>query len=118
MAHILYAEDDDVVAQMVSFHLSEEGHNVLVARDGDEARRALDERHFNVVLLDVMMPGIDGFSLCREVSAMEPRPFTLIVSARGTPQDLAAGTEAGADGYIVKPFHPKELADRIHEAIS
>ncbi len=117
MAHILYAEDEDVVAQMVSFHLGEDGHEVTIVNDGDDARRALAEGAFDVVLLDVMMPGVDGFALCREAAALEPRPIVLIVSARGTPQDVAAGKEAGADGYVLKPFHPKELAERIAESI-
>lgn len=113
MASILYAEDDRGVSAMVDFRLSEAGHDVTCVYDGTEARRLLAERTFDVVLLDVMMPGADGFSLCREVAAQPDRPHILMISARVSREDVQAGLDAGADGYVTKPFNPNDLVARI-----
>ena len=118
MAAILYAEDDSSVAAMVDFRLTDEGHDVTLAGDGDEAQRLLDEHSYDVVLLDVMMPGIDGFALCRELAGRDDPPGILIISARDRDEDIRTGMAAGADGYFIKPFDPQDLVDKIDELIA
>jgi DNA-binding response OmpR family regulator len=113
VARILYAEDDVAIAAMVEFSLAEEGHEVRSVHDGATARRVLGEERFDVVLLDVMMPGVDGFALCRELAARPDRPRILIVSARTSRADVQTGLDAGADGYVTKPFDPHDLAARV-----
>ncbi|MDX1619514.1 MAG: response regulator transcription factor [Nitriliruptorales bacterium] len=115
MARILYAEDDPSVAAMVDFRLTDEGHDVTLAGDGDEARRLLEQHTYDVVLLDIMMPGVDGFALCRELAGREDPPGILIISARDRDEDVRTGMEAGADGYLIKPFDPQELVDAVEE---
>ena len=113
MARILYAEDDPAISAMVEFRLSEDGHQVTCVLDGGDARRLLAEHTYDVVLLDVMMPGADGFALCRELAGRPDRPRILMVSARVSDADVQAGLDAGADGYVTKPFNPNDLAARI-----
>ncbi|MBW3619880.1 MAG: response regulator [Actinobacteria bacterium] len=113
MARILYAEDDPAISAMVEFRLSEDGHHVTCVLDGGDARRLLAEHTYDIVLLDVMMPGADGFALCRELAARPDRPRILMISARVAEADVQAGLDAGADGYVTKPFNPNDLAARI-----
>jgi two-component system OmpR family response regulator len=115
VAHVLYAEDDPTVAALVEFRLAEDGHDVTIAPDGAAARTRLAEHHYDVVLLDVMMPGADGFALCRELAAREDRPWIVFVSARSTPADVRTGLDAGADEFVVKPFNARALADLVTE---
>lgn len=115
MARILYAEDDPLIGALVEFRLAEDGHDVTVVPDGTAARRCLDTEDYDVVLLDVMMPGVDGYTLCRELAARDERPGILIVSARAMPADVDAGLDAGADGFVGKPFDADDLAARVDE---
>ncbi|MDX1659100.1 MAG: response regulator transcription factor [Nitriliruptorales bacterium] len=115
MASVLYAEDDASVAAMVDFRLTDEGHEVTLAADGSEAQNLLRSNAYDVVLLDVMMPGVDGFALCRELAAREDPPVILIISARDRAEDVRTGMDAGADDYFIKPFDPEELVRRIGE---
>lgn len=113
MAQVLYAEDDREIAAMVQFRLAEGGHEVTLAYDGAEAQAALADGVFDVVLLDVMLPGVDGFALCRELAEREDRPGIILISGRDTSADVAAGRDAGADDYVAKPFDPSDLARRV-----
>ncbi len=113
MARILYAEDDPSIAAMVEFKLGDAGHDVTIARDGTAALEVLEREDFEVVLLDLMMPGIDGFALCRRLSAREDPPGIIIISARHGRLEVQAGKAAGADDYIGKPFDPTDLVRRI-----
>ncbi len=109
MARILYAEDDESVAALVDFRLSAEGHEVTLARDGATARTELAEGDHDVVLLDVMMPGVDGFTLVSEAARLEPRPRIIVITAREPREAAAVADRAGADSFLSKPFDPEEL---------
>ncbi len=113
MARVIYAEDDRAIAALVKFRLSEDGHEVELVYDGADASDELADGHYDVVLLDVMMPGIDGFALCRQLAARDDRPVIILVSAKAGPADIASGMAAGADDYVCKPFDPSDLAARV-----
>lgn len=113
MARILYAEDDSSVAALVEFRLSDEGHDVVVATDGVQARRRLAQQPFDVVLLDVMLPEVDGFTLAGDVAALDPRPAIIMISAKDRREDFEEARRAGADAYLCKPFDPEELVSVV-----
>jgi DNA-binding response OmpR family regulator len=102
---------------MVEFRLAEDGHEVVIAADGARAREQLDSSSFDLVLLDVMMPRVDGFALCREL-ATGGGPTVILVSALARDEDLRTGAEAGAADYVTKPFDPDDLARRVAAAIA
>lgn len=118
MARILYAEDDPSIAALVDFRLSVEDHTVVLASDGETAREHLGSGGFDVVLLDVMLPGVDGFALTAQAAALEPRPVVIMVTARDRADDVAAAREAGADAFISKPFDPEDLVAVIEEHLA
>lgn len=118
MARILYAEDDPAIAAMVEFKLSDDGHDLTIAPDGSAAHEILEREEFDLVLLDVMMPGIDGFALARRLNEREHRPAILMISARSGRLDVEAGMKAGADDYLGKPFDPNELVRRVDKLLA
>jgi DNA-binding response OmpR family regulator len=111
-ARILVAEDDPKQANLIRVYLERDGHSVLVVGDG---RRALEDsraRRPDLLVLDVMLPGVDGFDLCRILRAESDVPI-LLVTARSTEDDKLLGLDIGADDYVTKPFSPRELAARV-----
>ena len=111
-AHILIVEDDERIRLSLQLVLEDEG-NVVVLADSAEAALEARARHLpDVVLVDLMLPGMDGFELCRRLRATSDVPI-LILSARSDSHDVVAGLEAGADDYVVKPAVPKELSARV-----
>lgn len=111
-ARILVAEDDQKQAELIRRYLEREGHAVVIARDG---RAALDEaraRHPDLVVLDVMMPRVDGLDVCR-ILRMESHTPIVMVTARATEDDVLLGLDLGADDYITKPYSPRELVARV-----
>lgn len=118
VTRVLIADDDTVVRDVVRRYLERDGLDVSVARDGDEAARVLDTERIDVAVLDVMMPGRDGLSLCR--SLRERSGFAIpviLLTALGEENDRIAGLEAGADDYLTKPFSPRELALRVRSVL-
>jgi two-component system phosphate regulon response regulator OmpR len=113
--HLLVVDDDDRIRELLKQFLARNGFRVTAAPDAAAARRLLSLLDFDLLVLDVMMPGEDGLSLTRWVSAERPTP-TLMLTARGLADDRIAGLSAGADDYLSKPFEPQELLLRI-EAI-
>lgn len=111
--HALLVEDDERLAKFTAEYLTEHGLGVSHVRDGSVALGELRRRNFDVVVLDVMLPGRDGFSVCRGIRELSDVPV-LMVTARGEESDRVLGLELGADDYIVKPFSPRELLARIH----
>lgn len=105
-------DDDPTVRTTVSDYLTTQGYAVLVAEDGDAMRRILKEEDVSIVLLDVMLPGDDGFSLARELRH-RPDIGVIMLSARGSETDRVVGLEMGADDYLPKPASPRELLARI-----
>lgn len=116
---ILVAEDEPALAEIIEYLLSEAGYRVLLARDGDEAVAYLDDQQPDLFLLDVMMPGRDGFEVAREIR-MHPRfeeAHILFLSARSDEASRRKGYADGAEQYITKPFDNDDLLDRIEELL-
>jgi len=113
--HLLVVDDDDRIRALLKEFLTRNGFRVTTAPDAAAARRMVSLLDFDLLVVDVMMPGEDGLSLTRWLSAEHPTP-TLILTARGLADDRIAGLSAGADDYLSKPFEPQELLLRI-EAI-
>jgi DNA-binding response OmpR family regulator len=116
---VLVAEDDDDILDLVVFDLEDEGYDVLTARNGEEAIALALERHPDLVLLDVAMPGLDGYEVTRRLRADASTHGTPVVllTARAQVKDVIAGFEAGANDYVTKPFRPDELRTRLHAAL-
>ena len=109
---ILTVEDDERIRTAVKLALEDEGWEVLEAEDGEDALSAFAAQPADVVLIDIMLPGIDGFEVCRSIRRSSDVPIVM-VTARADTHDVVAGLEAGADDYLTKPFAPKELSARI-----
>ena len=113
MTLVLVVDDDQDLAEMLGIVLTGAGIDVEMVGRGDEALEAFRETNPDLILLDVMLPGIDGVEVCKQIRAESMVPIVML-TARGDTQDVVAGLEAGADDYIVKPFrHPSELVARI-----
>ena len=109
---ILTVEDDERIRTAVRLALEDEGWDVEEADTGEEALQAFTRQPSDVVLIDIMLPGIDGFDVCRSIRRVSDVPIVM-VTARADTDDVVAGLEAGADDYLTKPFAPKELSARI-----
>jgi DNA-binding response OmpR family regulator len=109
---ILTVEDDERIRTAVKMALEDEGWTVEETGSGEEAMDAFGREAADVVLIDIMLPGIDGFELCRAIRRSSDVPIVM-VTARADTHDVVAGLEAGADDYLTKPFAPKELSARI-----
>jgi two-component system, OmpR family, phosphate regulon response regulator PhoB len=119
MAKILLAEDETQIADMISFKLTNVGHVVLRAQEGEQACAVARKELPDLILLDAMMPGLSGFEVLRRLKA-EPllRSIPVImVTARGNERDVVSGLRGGAVDYIVKPFSLKELSARVELAL-
>src|SRR3954465_9470051 len=118
MTRVLIADDDIVVRDVVRRYLERDGLEVAVAGDGSEALRVLGTQRIDVAVLDVMMPGPNGLSLCRTLRQGEGYSVAVILlTALGEEDDRIAGLEAGADDYLTKPFSPRELALRVRSVL-
>lgn len=113
MTSILIVDDDRQIRELLKDYLSEFGMSVITAEDGHSMKKALTDHKFDLIILDVMLPGEDGISLCRNLRANSDIPI-LMLTARGESMDRVVGLEVGADDYMVKPFEPRELVARIH----
>jgi len=109
---ILTVEDDERIRTAVSLALEEEGWEVEETANGEDALVAFAQNPSDVVLIDIMLPGIDGFEVCRRIRRLGDVPIVM-VTARSDSHDVVAGLEAGADDYLRKPFDPKELSARV-----
>ncbi|MBQ2827242.1 MAG: response regulator transcription factor [Clostridia bacterium] len=115
MYKILVVDDEARIRELIVKYAAFEGHETVEAGDGMEAVRICREQSFDIIIMDIMMPELDGFSACREIRKNSNTPI-LMLSARGEEYDKINGFELGIDDYVVKPFSPKELMLRI-EAI-
>ena len=110
--HILVVDDHSEIRDLLKRFLEQHGLRVSCARDGKEMKRLLEEREFDLLVLDLMMPGEDGLTLCRELRAKSSLPI-IMLTAMGEETDRIIGLEMGADDYLAKPFNPRELLARI-----
>jgi two-component system, OmpR family, response regulator ResD len=118
VTRVLIADDDTVVRDVVRRYLERDGLEVSVAHSGTEALRLLGTEHIDVAVLDVMMPGPDGLTLCRSLRQRGDHAVPVILlTALGEEDDRIAGLEAGADDYLTKPFSPRELALRVRSVL-
>ena len=109
---VLVVDDDTALAEMLGIVLRGEGFEPVLCADGDEALAAFREHKPDLVLLDLMLPGIDGIDVCRQIRAESGVPIVMLTAKTDT-IDVVVGLESGADDYVVKPFKPKELVARI-----
>ena len=105
---ILIVDDDNNIAELISLYLIKECFDTKIVNDGEEALQAFETYSPNLILLDLMLPGIDGYQVCREVRAKSNVPI-IMLSAKGEIFDKVLGLELGADDYMMKPFDSKEL---------
>ncbi|MDN5785785.1 response regulator [Pseudorhodobacter sp.] len=112
-AHLLVVDDDERIRGLLQKFLMRNGFLVTIARDAAQARRLLAGLEFDMIVLDVMMPGVDGIAFTRELRTRLSVPI-LLLTARGETTSRISGLEAGADDYLIKPFEPKELLLRIN----
>lgn len=111
-AHILMVDDEPKMRDLVKLYLEREGYKVTEAADGEQALNLLPGANYDLVILDVMMPKIDGLTVCREIRKNHEIPV-IMLTARGEEIDRVLGFELGADDYVVKPFSPRELVARV-----
>jgi DNA-binding response OmpR family regulator len=109
---LLLVEDEDAIGSLVSAYLEQTGYRVAWVRSGEDALAQLDELRPSLVILDIGLPGQDGFDVCRGIRARSSVPI-LMLTARDEEVDRVAGLEVGADDYVTKPFSPRELAARV-----
>lgn len=114
--HILVIDDDTRLRDLLRQYLGENGFRVTTAADADEARARLRGLAFDLLIVDVMMPGEDGLSLTQSLRSSSPVPI-LLLTAMGEPEDRVVGLEHGADDYLTKPFEPRELVLRIQSIL-
>jgi len=116
MSTVLVVDDEPIVRDVVVRYLEHDGFETLVAGDGDSARALIEEHEPALVVLDVMLPGTDGLSLCRWIRERSNMPVILL-TARGEEADRIVGLELGADDYVTKPFSPRELSARVRAVL-
>lgn len=109
---ILIVDDDQNIADLISLYLTKECFETMIVNDGESALKALESFFPNLIILDLMLPGIDGYQVCREVRAKSSTPI-IMLSAKGEVFDKVLGLELGADDYMEKPFDTKELVARV-----
>ena len=112
MARVLVVDDDQALSEMLGIVLRAEGYDAMFCDDGSKAQGIFKETKPDLVLLDLMLPGIDGIEVCKRIRSESGVPIVML-TARGDTLDVIKGLESGADDYIVKPFKPKELVARI-----
>ncbi|MGN0999526.1 MAG: response regulator transcription factor [Faecousia sp.] len=117
MANILIVDDEADIISLIARFAEHEGHTVTAAANGKEALRLCERNHYDVIVMDIMMPEMDGFSACKEIRSRMDVPI-IMLSALGQEYDKLMGFELGIDDYVVKPFSPKELMARIHVVVS
>ena len=113
---VLVVDDDAKTVELVKLYLNRDGYRVLTAHDGIEALRLAREGHPDLIVLDLMLPGIDGLEVCRTLRDESDVPI-IMLTAKTTDQDKLTGLDLGADDYVTKPFSPRELAARVRAVL-
>lgn len=109
---VLVVDDDENISELLRLYLEKEGYAVTISHDGNDAVKKFNECNPDLVLLDIMLPGIDGWQVCREIRKKSDKPV-IMATAKGETFDKVLGLELGADDYVVKPFDTKEVVARI-----
>ena len=109
---VLVVDDETNICELLRMYIEKEDFQVIIAHDGNEAVRLFEMEHPDLVLLDIMLPGLDGWSVCREIRKTSQCPI-IMLTAKGETFDKVLGLELGADDYVTKPFEPKEVIARI-----
>lgn len=117
MYRILTVDDEDMIRALIRKYAEFEGHEVTEAADGMKAVELCRKEDFDIIIMDIMMPELDGFSACREIRKIKNTPI-IMLSARGEEYDKINGFELGIDDYVVKPFSPKELMLRVNAVLN
>ena len=117
MYDILVADDEEMIRRLIAKYAEFEGHRVSEAADGMQAVEMCRKKNYDILICDIMMPELDGFSACREIRKFSDIPI-IMLSARGEEYDKLNGFSLGIDDYVVKPFSPKELMMRIDAVMS
>lgn len=117
---VIIIEDDSDINELIAYNLRKEGFEVSSVHDGSEAQEVLQREHFDIVILDIMLPGIDGFELCRQLKEKQTssRTFIVVVSAKSNTQDKLYAHILGVDYYLTKPFSIKVLNAIMQELAS
>ena len=116
--HILVVDDDRDIRELIVDYLVKSGYHASGAANGKEMRAVLDKQHIDLVVLDVMMPGDDGLTLCRQLRSSRHKDLPiLMLTARNEDTDRILGLEMGADDYVVKPYHPGEVVARVQAVL-
>jgi len=113
---ILIVDDDENIAELISLYLTKECFDTKIVYNGEDALAAFDTYHPSLILLDLMLPGIDGYQVCREIRAKSSTPI-IMLSAKGEVFNKVLGLELGADDYIMKPFDSKEMVARVRAVL-
>jgi two-component system response regulator ResD len=116
MTTVLVVDDEPIVREVVVRYLRHAGYRTLEASDGERARQLLERERPSLVVLDLMLPGMDGLELCRWIRQHSELPIVML-TARGEEADRIVGLELGADDYVTKPFSPRELAARVRTVL-
>jgi DNA-binding response OmpR family regulator len=116
MTTVLVVDDEPTIREIVVRYLARDGYHTLEAADGDRARELVDTERPDLVVLDLMLPGMDGLELCRWIRTRSHLPV-IMLTARGEETDRIIGLELGADDYVTKPFSPRELAARVRTVL-
>ena len=114
---LLIADDDNEIRELLEFDLSHSGYDVESAKDGEEALHKALSGNYDLILLDVMMPKMNGFDVCKNIRASKPEIPILMLTAKGTISDKTEGFDSGADDYIVKPFDIQEVLLRVRALV-
>jgi len=117
--HILLVDDEPTIVMSLEFLMRKNGYQVGIARNGTEALAALAQTAYDLVLLDVMMPDVDGYQVCRQLRQRPDRAATKVIflSAKSQPADVQKGYDAGADMYVPKPFSTRQLMQKVRELL-
>jgi len=116
---ILVVDDEIYIVHILEFTLTMEGYEVITAADGEEALRKIEATRPDLVVVDIMMPKMDGYEVCRRIRQDEETKKlpVILLSAKGRPIDRETGLEVGADDYMVKPFSPRRLLEKIKDLL-
>jgi DNA-binding response OmpR family regulator len=119
MNKVLIVDDDPGILMSIEFLVKKAGHQAFIARDGQEALAIYERESPRVVLLDIMMPGMDGYEVCEQIRQhdRQPRPYIVFLSAKNRELDIKKGFNVGGDLYVTKPFSTRQLVDTINKAI-